>query len=219
MRGKWSTLYRAAATALISAGLAFVPGTGRAADPGGGASAGNRLQSNDWAEGTPGKDNGATRDYYNRAGLLEWKHPMGDWQDAQGAAQGSAAYATATVAPEHKGNAVEWDVTGLVRQWTDGKYTNQGMFLRVVGGRGTRVFGSREQRDAARRPQLVLSGDNWSLALAPQADTFLDRSTYRCTGNLDSLRVSSEPQHALLRFSLPQEATTGNVRRARPCAC
>jgi len=64
----------------------------------------------DWAEGTPGKDNGATRDYYNRAGLLEWKHSMGDWLDAEGAAQGSRAYAAAAVTPEHKGKVVEWDV-------------------------------------------------------------------------------------------------------------
>jgi hypothetical protein len=33
---------------------------------------------NDWAEGTLGEDHGATRDYYNRAGLMPWKHLLGD---------------------------------------------------------------------------------------------------------------------------------------------
>ena len=214
MRRKRSTGYQAAATALIGLWLVLVPGTGRTADPRGGPVAGNQRQRNDWAEGTPGKDNGATRDYYNRAGLLEWRHPMGDWQDAEGVGQGNTAYVTATVTAVHKGKMVEWDATRLVREWIDGKYANQGFFLRTVGGRGTRVFGSREQQDASRRPQLVLTGDMGALTRAPQADTFLDRSTYRCTGHLDSLRISSDPHIALVRFRLPEEATTGKVNKA-----
>ncbi|GEM_PF-4525851 len=91
---------------------------------------------NDWAEGTPDSANGATRDYYNRAGLLEWKNKLGDWQDSAGVAQGDESYAKAVVAAEHKGKAVEWDVTRLVQQWLGGKVQNQGMLLRVVGGGG-----------------------------------------------------------------------------------
>ena len=37
---------------------------------------------NDWGEGTSSRSDGATRDYYNRAGLLTWRHRMGDWRDA-----------------------------------------------------------------------------------------------------------------------------------------
>jgi len=44
-----------------------------------------RGAASDWAEGTPGKDNGASRDYYNRAGQLEWHNKMGDWRDARAA--------------------------------------------------------------------------------------------------------------------------------------
>ena len=36
-----------------------------------------------WAEGSRGKSDGATRDYYNRAGLLRWVHRLGDWRDAE----------------------------------------------------------------------------------------------------------------------------------------
>ncbi len=70
---------------------------------------------NDWAEGTPGKSEGATRDYYNRAGLLRWKNYMGDWRDAQDKPQGDTPFASATVTDDDEGKYVEWDVSNLVR--------------------------------------------------------------------------------------------------------
>src|SRR6516162_7102966 len=76
---------------------------------------------NDWAE------YGATRDYYNNAGLLRWKHKMGDWHDAEGKAQGDKAYATAAVNSDSKGKFVEWDVSSLVQAWLGDKHPNQGM--------------------------------------------------------------------------------------------
>ena len=167
-----------------------------------------------WAEGTPGKDNGATRDYYNRAGQLEWKHKLGDWRDANDVAQGDAPFATATITAADQAKFVAWDVTPLVREWLGGKHPNQGFFLRAVGGQGARSFGSREQKDAALRPQLVLTGDKDTLALAPEADTYLDGSTYRSLGNADTLKVSSAPQHALLRFDLAGTDKLGKVSKA-----
>ena len=85
---------------------------------------------NDWAEGTPGRSTGATRDYYNAAGDLAWKNFMGDWRDADDVAQGATAYATASVEDDDRGKFIEWDVTTLVRQWQEGKHQNQGFFLR-----------------------------------------------------------------------------------------
>jgi len=114
-----------------------------------GAATSARGAANDWAEGTPGKDNGASRDCYNRAGQLEWHNKMGDWRDARDVAQGNEPYATAVVEPAHKGKRVEWDVTRLVQERISGKDANQGMFLRMVGGQGASTFGSREQEDAA----------------------------------------------------------------------
>lgn len=168
----------------------------------------------DWAEGTPGKDNGATRDYYNRAGFLEWQNKMGDWRDARNVPQGNEAYATAVIAAEHKGKWLDWDVTPLVQDWLGGKHPNQGMFLRVVKGQGTRGFASREHQDPALRPQLVLTGHKGSLTLIPQADTYLESSTYRSMGNLDQLKVSSDPNHVLLRFDLPGVEKIGKVGKA-----
>ena len=87
---------------------------------------------NDWAEGTPGRSTGASRDYYNAAGSLAWKNFMGDWRDAKDVAQGNSAYATTNVVDDDQGKFVEWDVTNLVREWLCGKYQNQGFFLRTT---------------------------------------------------------------------------------------
>ena len=51
------------------------------------------------------------------------------------------------------------------------------------------------------------------MTFAPQADTFLDPSTYRCLGNQDVLKVSGS-NHALLRFDLPGAAKLGKVQKA-----
>ena len=92
---------------------------------------------NDWAEGTPGRSTGATRDYYNAAGNLAWKNFMGDWRDSRDVAQGDIAYATAEVEDDDKGRFVEWEVTKLVHEWQQGKHQNQGFFLRTTSGGGT----------------------------------------------------------------------------------
>ena len=86
----------------------------------------------DWAEGTPGKSNGATRQYYNAAGRLPWKNPMGDWRDANNVQQGKDAYTTVRVIDDDSGKFVQWDVTKIVNQWIGGIHQNQGFFLRTV---------------------------------------------------------------------------------------
>ena len=69
---------------------------------------------NDWAEGTPGMENGASRDHYNRAGLLPWRNYMGDWRDSAGVAQGGAPFAVTNVIDNDTGRYIEWNVTALV---------------------------------------------------------------------------------------------------------
>ena len=98
----------------------------------------------DWAEGARGKSDGATRDYYNRAGLLRWVHRLGDWRDVENTPQGKVPYATASVKDDDTGKFVEWDVTSLVRGWGEGRFKNQGMFLRTIKGGGAFHFRSRE---------------------------------------------------------------------------
>lgn len=154
----------------------------------------------DWIEGAE-KDDGATRDYYNRAARLEWGNLMGDWRDAKGKAQGAAAYAVAHVDDTDSGRFVEWDVTGLVREWQSGKVSNKGFFLRIVGGRGKIDFCARENPDDGLRPELVVSATGLTKTLRADADTHLVKSTYQSHGKGALLRVSGEG-HVLVRFDL-----------------
>jgi hypothetical protein len=155
----------------------------------------------DWSEGADG-NGGATRDDYNSAARLAWKNRLGDWKDAKDVAQGDTPYAVAPVGPKQKGSFVEWDVTPLVKAWLAGTVPAQGFFLRCVEGKGDFQFASRENQDAERRPQLVLHFGEKPVVLAPQADTYLEASTYRGFGHLETLRISQRPNPGLLRFDL-----------------
>lgn len=169
---------------------------------------------NDWAEGSAQHSDGASRDYYNRGALLRWNHLLGDWHDAEGKPQGPRPYAAATIVDDDREKPVDWDLTPLVGQWLTGKYPNQGLLLRAVRGRGTFVFASREAAREEQRPQLILRGSLRTVHLAPQADTHLDRSTYRSLGHEPQLRVAADNHHTLLRFDLPAAEELGHLQSA-----
>lgn len=166
--------------------------------------------ASDWSEGLTGRANGATRDYYNGAAKLPWRHFMGDWRDAKGVAQGNDGFASAKIEDTDAARFIEWDVTSLCHTWFDGKYANQGFFLRTKSG--NIIFASREHATAGHRPQLVIKHDGGSVTLGPTADTFLTRSTYRSQGHADTLRVSSGPDHTLLRFDLTSLNKNGAIK-------
>jgi hypothetical protein len=153
---------------------------------------------NDWAEGTPGVPNGASRDYYNRAAFLPWDNYLGDWADASGVSQGDDAYAVTGVVDNDTGRYEEWDVTTLVQQWVDGTIQNKGFFLRGVSGAGPVDFRTKEHTDSGQWPELVING---STTLNPEADTYLEPSTYQSQGDNDRMRISAE-LNSLLRFDV-----------------
>jgi hypothetical protein len=152
-----------------------------------------------WVEGTMADDDGATRDFYNRAAMLAWNNFMGDWRDANGTAQGGAAYAVASLPDDNNPGPHTWDVTSLVSEWLAGT-PNQGFMLRQVGGAGPFDFYSREHSVAAERPQLTVDTSAGTVVLAPVADTHLDSSTYQGLGDDTRLRIAANP--TLLRFDL-----------------
>jgi hypothetical protein len=157
---------------------------------------------NDWAEGTQDDADGATRDYYNRGAYLEWQNYLGDWRDASNVAQGLNAYATTYIVDDNSSRFIEWDVTNLVRQWVGGTYQNQGMFIKAVSGGGPVDFRSREYATANQRPQLVLQTSSGNYQLSPEADTYLEPSTYRSMGNAQQLRLRENGSNILLRFDV-----------------
>lgn len=168
----------------------------------------------DWAEGSFEQSDGANREHYNRAALLPWKHWMGDWRDRKDVEQGESPYAVAAIVDDDSVKAVEWDVTTLVKEWSAERFPDQGMFLRVVGNRGNILFGSRENPDPKLRPKLVLMGTQ-SVQLAPIADTYLTKSTYRSQGASEQLRVSNAPDNLLIRFDLDQAKDIGPISQAK----
>lgn len=168
----------------------------------------------DWAEGTSIHNDGANREYYNRAAVLPWANFMGDWCDATDGEQGDAAYAVTKVVDDDSAKSVEWNVTALVKQWTDLRFPNQGMFLRVVDGSGPIIFDSRESKNGPLRPKLTLVGKGGAVSLDPIADTYLTKSTYRSQGQSEQLRVSNASDHILIRFDLKEAKRVGEISKA-----
>jgi len=166
-----------------------------------------------WVEGTQSADDGATRDYYNRAARLAWDNYMGDWWDAGGVAQGNTAYGVTTLVDDNTPAYIEWDVTQLAQEWVNGTHSNKGLFLRRVSGSGTFNFYSREHSNPAQRPELVVTTSGGTQTLSPVADVYLDPSTYQCMGDLDTLRIS-DTRNTLLRFDLSGVAPGTTVTSA-----
>ena len=156
---------------------------------------------NDWAEGEAELSDGASRDYYNQGGQIAWKHFMGDWRDADNIEQGERPYSVTTVVDDDTSMYVEWDATVLVQEWIDGKYQNQGIFLRAIQG-GAIHFHSREHKNKEQHPELIIRINNQEIVLSPTADTYVDPSTYRSLGHEDILSVVGESNNTLIRFDL-----------------
>jgi hypothetical protein len=169
---------------------------------------------NDWAEGSQAAADGATRDYYNRAGKLEWENYLGDWRDANDTPQGDLPYASAEIQDTNTPRYVEWDVRALVQEWVDGTHPNQGFFIHAISGAGPINFRSREFADAAQHPQLVVGVGGGDETLAPLADTYLEPSTYRSMGDAQTLSLRLNGSNILLRFDLSAIAAGAQITTA-----
>ncbi|MEX0717240.1 MAG: DNRLRE domain-containing protein [Planctomycetaceae bacterium] len=174
----------------------------------------------DWAEGSAGPFrghatyDGANSTDYNRAGQLRWRNRgVGDWRDADGKPQGNKPYAVAAIAAGVGTAPVEWDVTALVRDWATGKLRNKGVLLRNVQGGGTVDFRSREVRDEAVRPKLIVVIGSRQRTFEAVADTHLEPSTYRPQGNGEKLAVAGD-QPVLIRFDLSDLQPNQRIARA-----
>lgn len=167
----------------------------------------------DWAEGSPGQEDGATHTYYNKRGQLRWRHPEGDWRDADGKQQGKKPFATAAITRKNESQTIEWDITALVRDWSAGAIRNKGVLLRNTKETGLFLFRSREAVTVKDRPQLMLIVNGKPQALPAAADTYLHRSTVRPLGNADYIQVEGVLP-ALIRFNLDGLKKTDTIDRA-----
>lgn len=169
---------------------------------------------NDWAEGSAGLHDGATRDYFNRGAQLRWTHFMGDWVDASGKQQGNKAYADAVILDTDTIQLIQWDVSSLVHMWHTGQALNQGFLLRLYKKGGPTVFASRENSVPAHRPKLILKTASKTYTLSPVADTYIARSTYQSQGHKTTIRASKNNQHILIRFDLRSIPSTARIQSA-----
>lgn len=167
----------------------------------------------DWAEGAPGQEDGATHTYYNRRGQLPWRNREGDWRDADGRQQGKKPFANVAITRKNQTQTIEWDITALVRNWASGKVRNKGVLLRNTKATGNFLFRSREADEVKDRPQLHLMVNGKPKAFDAVADTFLNRSTVRPLGNSKDLRVDGALP-TLIRFDLGALKKTDSIDRA-----
>ena len=168
----------------------------------------------DWVEGTQALDDGATREFYNRAAALRWENFLGDWRDASDSPQGSIAFDTVAMVDDDTDEFVEWDVTALVEAWVAGTIRNKGFFLRLVSGSATYDFRSREHPTASQRPELVVTAVGGTHTLVPHADTWVASSTYQGFGDSEKLRVSPN-ENTLIRFDLDSVPSGASILEAR----
>jgi len=153
----------------------------------------------EWAEGTQAEDDGATRDFYNRAARLPFANQLGDWTDANDIEQGDAPFATTAVADDNTTGWQTWDVTALVQGWVTSTWPNKGLLIRSAPG--PFEFASKEHAQANERPELVVQTASSSVSLTAAADTYLNSSTYQGFGDADVLRVGGG-SNILIRFDL-----------------
>jgi hypothetical protein len=162
-----------------------------------------------WVEGSMALDDGATRDFYNRSAQLEWDRPYGDIVDVDGYPALGTPYTTSSLVDDDIPGPQTWDVTSLVGEWMTGT-PNQGLSLQRLAGHGPFDFYSREHPVDAERPELTIVASTGTYFLAPEADTWIDTSTYQGVGDDTRLRVAEGEHHILLRFDLspvPRGAT------------
>ena len=160
-----------------------------------------RADYSDFGEG----EGGATRGYSNAAGAIAWENYLGDWADADDVAQGERPFAEVAAASGE--TRIEIDVTDLVSRWARGDLRADGFFIRAEGSVSVH---SREATDPSLRPALLLDTADGEVSLEPEADTYLDGSTYRALGDRSTLSLA----RALIRF--PRASIVGvAITRAR----
>lgn len=167
----------------------------------------------DWFEGTAAADDGATRDFYNRDAALSWRNYMGDWAGADWVAQSDSPFSEVRLVDDDTPKWVEWDLTGLFAVQTAVDRAYKGLLLRSIDGAGSHRFRSREWTDDSQRPELVFETTSGTVTLSPEADSYLEPSTYQCMGDGDEMRLGGN-NVLLIRFDESQFPPAADITSA-----
>lgn len=142
---------------------------------------------------------GATCAYFNSGAALAWRKRQGDWRDAEGRASGDVPFASAEVTPPSDRDGTRWDVTAMVRAWSQQGAPRGGFMLVAAAPARLAEFATREFADASARPRLHIEWEDGAAPsdLAPTADVELDCSTARGLGTRPTMRVGPNHRSAL----------------------
>ncbi len=144
---------------------------------------------------------GATKQYYSSQYRLEWRQPLGDWLDADGALNGDNPYLSAKLSSAVSGNYLEMDVTKMLQA---SRSSNGDDFLEVdffFRSPSDFKFSSRENTQFA--PSLEFYVGDQLRQYFSKRDTQLDSSTNKNLGAGGSVKVGRR-SNGLLGFSVPK---------------
>lgn len=145
-------------------------------------------------------ESGVTHAKFSLSAAIPWRHPGGDWVDADGVAQGTMPYANLTLPGSHEVvTALTFDVTSI----------KSGMLF-VVGVGGPVKVGRRENADPALRPVLTLTMADGSIVQAPcVASGVTDASTFK--GVVGPTASVGSGVNLALQFAMPEGEWTKAV--------
>ncbi len=152
--------------------------------------------------------------YYNLGAGIAWRQKNGDWLDAAGKANGGQGFARTSVPMSDVGSHTEWDVTALVKGWTDGGLANDGVLVMTTPGGASGIvdYYSREASDPALRPHIEVHWSGGGSEILPAlADAALDCSTVTPLGRKPILKLGAHSR-LVLQFASPKGQ--GRVKRA-----
>ena len=139
-----------------------------------------------WSEGAcvegEKRFEGATRRFYNRGAGQPWENLLGDWLDSYFTPQGRVPFVKFTVPASQQFETIEIDVTSLVKLWQEGVISNQGFRLNNPKNQPLSLV-AKEQKNTSYHPMLKLKTSTTHIEVPVEADTILNKSTYRCLGS------------------------------------
>lgn len=148
---------------------------------------------------------GATKQYYNSKYRLEWRHPLGDWLDADGVLNGNKPHLSETLKSSLSGRYIELDVTKMLQATPRGSSSamrDVDFFFRSAGDF---KFSSREASQFS--PSIEFYVGDQLRQFFSLRDTQLDTSTNKNLGAGTSVKVGRR-SNGLLGFSIPESLIT-----------
>jgi hypothetical protein len=148
--------------------------------------------------------------YWNTVLSVPWQRgSLGDWRDANGVANGSAAYGSSGTLSALGRYSV--NVTALVQRWM-GNGLNRGFYLITANNAFPYIFAGRTAANVADRPKLVVVSSTGTYSLDARCNASFNSSTVNVVSSSAAFELRAGQQPAILQF--PLDSVTGTVLTA-----